>query len=994
MEKKYWKSPEEQANLPVINPALKDEDASKPLLDLINEEIESKPSSRRNFLKFCGFSFATAAIATSCKNPVQTAIPYLIKPEEVTPGMASHYASTYFDGHDYNSILVKVRDGRPIKIEGNDLSPISQGATHARVQGSVLSLYDDGARYKAPRIAGKESTWNAVDPEVSSKLAAAATAGKTIALVSSTLISPATLAVISDFAKKYPTTRHIVYDAVSSSALLEANQLTFGKKSVPDYLFDKAEVIVSLGADFLGTWLMPVEFTRRYAAGRKLNDGKRTLSHLTVIESGMSLTGANADKRFPVKPSQQAAVILNLYNEIASATGGTTYNAPAAPVDVKETAARLLAAKGKALVVCGINDTALQIVVNAINQMLGSYGSTLSLAAPLNIRQGTDSEMDLLVKEMNEGKVGAVLFYGVNPVYDYSDPKALLEGLKKTSLSLSFAVSSDETSAVCSVVAPDHHFLESWNDSEPKPGQYSLQQPCIRNIYWTRQVQDSLLRWTGSAVLFSDYLKAFWQQNFFGKQKDFTLAQDFWNHALQRGIFEVPATGSEPSYSAQPLAEATSKAAAQTSSENEFVFYETIALGNGVHANNPWMMELPDPISKVCWDNFAAISPKMAEKLGVVTGDMLKIGEGQELVAYVQPGQAEGTVAIAYGYGRSSAGKVADGVGMNAFPMMKTENGNRKAWAVAPAISKTGKKFNLVTTQMHHSMEGRDIVRETTLAEWLKKPNAGNEMHEEAEKHNISLYNEIKFEGHHWGMSIDLNACTGCSACVIGCQAENNVPVVGKEQVAMTRIMHWIRIDRYFSDDVSNPSVYFQPVMCQQCDNAPCENVCPVSATNHSHEGLNQMAYNRCIGTKYCINNCPYKVRRFNWFRYATNDAFDYNMNSDLGRMVLNPDVTVRERGVVEKCSFCVQRIQEKKLQAKAENRPLADGEIKTACMQACPAGAIIFGDFNDPAARLTDLTKDQRNYNLIEEIHTLPSVGYLTKVRNTGETDPAVAAG
>jgi len=983
MEKKYWKSLEEHANLPIINPGQKDEDSSRSLLDLIDDEIDSKPSSRRNFLKFCGFSFATAAIATSCKNPVNTAIPYLNKPEEVTPGMANHYASTYFDGQDYNGILVKVRDGRPIKIEGNDLSSISKGATSARVQGSVLSLYDDGARYKSPQMGGKDTTWNTLDAEVSSKLAASATSGKTIALVTSTIISPSTLSVINEFKTKYPTSKHVTYDAVSSSAILQANNLTFSTQTIPDYYFDKADVIVSFDADFLGTWLMPVEFTRRFAASRRLTAEKRNISQLTVFESGMSLTGANADYRFPIKPSQQASVILSLYNEIAAATGGTTYKAVNSAVDISKLAQKLISAKGRSLVVCGINDTALQIVVNAINQMLQNYGSTIDFSANLNIRKGIDEEMTSLVKEMNEGKTGVVMFYNVNPVYNYSDPKSLIEALGKVELTVSLSNSKDETAALCKVVAPDHHFLESWNDAEPKKGLFSLQQPTIRNIFWTRQAQDSLLKWSGNITLFSAYLKQNWQQNFIGKQTESASPADFWNNTLQKGVFEVSNPSAQPSFVSMPVSEAFTKASEIKTAETEIAFYETIALGSGVHTNNPWMMEMPDPISKVCWDNFAAISPKMASTLGVVTGDMLKLADGLEIVAYVQPGQAEGTISIAYGYGRTHAGKVADGVGVNVFPFMKMEGNCRKSYIPATSVTKTGIKYEIASTQMYHNMEGRDIVRETTLSEWQEKPNAGNEMHEEAEKHNISLYKEIKFEGHHWGMSIDLNACTGCSACVIGCQAENNVPVVGKQQVAMTRIMHWIRIDRYFSDDTSNPSVYFQPVMCQQCDNAPCENVCPVSATNHSSEGLNQMAYNRCIGTKYCINNCPYKVRRFNWFRYATNDAFDYNMNSDMGRMVLNPDVTVRERGVVEKCSFCVQRIQEKKLLAKLENRPLADSDIQTACMQVCPAGAIIFGDMNNKESKITDLFADQRNYNLIEEIHTLPSVGYLTKVRN-----------
>jgi molybdopterin-containing oxidoreductase family iron-sulfur binding subunit len=395
-------------------------------------------------------------------------------------------------------------------------------------------------------------------------------------------------------------------------------------------------------------------------------------------------------------------------------------------------------------------------------------------------------------------------------------------------------------------------------------------------------------------------------------------------------------------------------------------------------------MEMPDPISKVCWDNFAAISPAMAKSLGIDTGDVLYFeNEKLEIPAFVQPGQAEGTIGIAYGYGRKNTGKVADGVGKNVFPHMKNSEGFRVGFIPVTDYRAIGNFYKLATTQMHHSMEGRPIVRETTLREWKENPAAGNEMQEESRKHHTTLYKEFEFAGHHWGMAIDLNKCTGCSSCVISCQAENNVAVVGKEQVGMTRIMHWIRIDRYYSEDPQNPSVYFQPIMCQHCDNAPCENVCPVSATNHSNEGLNQMAYNRCIGTKYCINNCAYKVRRFNWFRYATNDAFDYNQNSDLGRMVLNPDVTVRERGVVEKCTFCVQRLQEKKLQAKLENRVLKDGEVIPACAQACPSGAVIFGDMNDPESRISLVLKNERNYHLLDELHTLPKVGYLTKVRN-----------
>ena len=408
-------------------------------------------------------------------------------------------------------------------------------------------------------------------------------------------------------------------------------------------------------------------------------------------------------------------------------------------------------------------------------------------------------------------------------------------------------------------------------------------------------------------------------------------------------------------------------------------------MGNGNHANNPWLMELPDPVSKVCWDNFAAISAEDAAQAGVAAGDLLQLNN-LTLPVFIQPGQASKTISVALGYGHTNFGKVANGVGQNTYPLITYKNGTRCFYNTDVKVTKAEGTYKLASTQMHSSMEGRPIVRETVLGAYLENPAAGNELHAEFEKKHVTLYKETEFKGHHWAMAIDLNKCTGCSTCVISCQAENNSPVVGREEMMKNRNMHWMRIDRYYSGDENNPEVVFQPLMCQHCDNAPCENVCPVSATNHSSEGLNQMAYNRCIGTKYCINNCPYKVRRFNWFRYATNQNFDYNLNSDLGRMVLNPDVTVRERGVVEKCTMCIQRIQEKKLLAKTENRPLEDGEIIPACAQACPSSAIVFGDLNDPNSRVSELFKDSRNYHLLEELHTLPSVGYLTLVRNKEE--------
>lgn len=410
--------------------------------------------------------------------------------------------------------------------------------------------------------------------------------------------------------------------------------------------------------------------------------------------------------------------------------------------------------------------------------------------------------------------------------------------------------------------------------------------------------------------------------------------------------------------------------------------YESLALGNGSNANNPWLQELPDPVSKAVWDNYAAVSPKYAAEQGLTDGDLIKIKD-IEVPVLLQPGQAYGVLAVALGYGRTAAGKVGNKVGVNVFPFIVVKEGNTQYFTTGIQITKTAKKYDIARTQIHHSMEGRPIVRETKLSEYLKNPEAGNELHAEYEKNKGTLYPAVEFAGHWWAMAIDLNKCIGCNACVIGCQAENNIPVIGKDEMMKKRSMHWIRIDRYYSEDAENPEVVFQPLMCQHCDNAPCENVCPVAATTHSSEGLNQMAYNRCIGTKYCINNCPYKVRRFNWFRYADNKAFDYGTDTDLGKMVLNPDVVVRERGVVEKCSFCVQRIQDNKLKAKLEGRELKDGDIMTACMQACSSKAIVFGDKNDPNSDVSKAMQNPRNYHILEELHTLPSVGYLTKVRN-----------
>jgi len=978
MEKKYWKSLEEHHNKAEISAGSQDIVPEKSTLAILNEEIIQKPASRRNFLKFCGFGFATVAIASSCENPLQKAIPYLNKPEEVTPGLANHYASFYFDGSDYCSIVAKVRDGRPIKIEGNELSSFSKGGTTARVQASILNLYDDGSRYKTPLIDGKVVNWFDMDKQVTDALAQITASKGNIVILSSSIISPSTRQLLEEFSAKSGT-RVVTYDPVSVSAMLQANKESFGVQVLPEYRFDKADVILSIGADFLGTWLTPVEYARQFAETRKPTEENPAMSELFVVETGLTITGSNADLRIPLKPSVT-------YNWLVQLHGALNGNPPAGLHEaIENIASKLAAARGKSLVVCGINDINCQLVVNSINQLLQNYGSTIYLTNPLLTRQAIDSDMLKLVDDMNNGLVDGLLIYQVNPVYDYFDSSRFVSGLGKIKMTLSFASATNETSKLAKFICPDSNYLESWSDAQPKKNIYGLGQPAINKIYDTRQFQESLLKWMGAEPDFYTYIRKYWEKNIFPMQSEYTSFSTFWNNTLQRGVFEpVKKAETQPAYNAVLLPVALSGIEEYKVKDGiELSLYETIALGSGRQANNPWLQELPDPIAKVCWDNFAAISPKMASEQKLNNGDVIRIGESLMLPVLLQPGQAYGTISVALGYGRKNTGKVADGIGQNLYPYVKLVNDTFHYEASGLSIALTGQIHKLALTQTHHSMEGRAIVRETTLEEYKQNPAAGNESHEKFEKEHLTLYKEFQFNGHHWAMGIDMNACTGCSACVIACQAENNVPVIGKEEVMKTRIMHWIRIDRYYSDEIENPSVYHQPVMCQHCDNAPCENVCPVSATNHSSEGLNQMAYNRCIGTKYCINNCPYKVRRFNWFRYATNEKFDYNINSDLGRMVLNPDVTVRERGVVEKCSFCVQRIQEKKLQAKLENRKLRDGDIMPACAQACPSNAIVFGDLNDPESRIAKMYKNKRNYHLLEEIHTLPSIGYLTKVRN-----------
>jgi MoCo/4Fe-4S cofactor protein with predicted Tat translocation signal len=993
--KKYWKGLEEYKNTPDFVENNKNEFAEPlPIEDVLSEAGLSTVTPRRDFLKALGFGLGAVTLAACQKTPVHKSIPYLIRPEDVVPGIPNFYVST-FNGQ---SVLVKTVVGRPIKIEANP----NAGAF----------------KLKQPLLKKEETTWSKLDAFVKGELNKAQASGKKIRIVSSSLNSPSAKGVVADFAAKYPTTKHVQYDAVSYTGIIKANENSFGKAVVPKYNFDKADLIVSFAADFLGTWISGEEFTAQYVANRdykSLEKGK--MSRHFQFETGMSLTGTNADTRVPIKLSEEGPALITLYNAVTgnNLAGGSLGNNTNADKALKLVAKELLQHKGKALVVAGSNDVSTQILVNAINAAIGSYGTTIDLDNPCKRYEGNDAEFAELINEMNRGEVAAVFFLNSNPVYDTTNNK-FADALAKVALKVSFSDRVDETSDLCDVVAINPNYLESWGDANSYEGYYSVVQPTINPVFNSRQAEQSLLIWSDAAVQdYYQYVRNNWEKNILPS------AGKNWTELLQLGVVTSTAK-TAGSYSFNMSLDAVGASIVASSKalqkDIELHIYESIPMRDGKHANNAFLQELPDPVSKVTWDNYIALAPKQAEKLGYKEFDILTVkganGYAVDLPLLIQPGQAMGTASVALGYGRTKVGKAGDNVGKNAFPFVSFSNGTLK-YATTATLTATGGREELAQTQTHYSFEGRNIIREATLKDYLKDPAAGSGNHH---KHKVyDLWTTDKYEklGNDWVMAIDLNACTGCGSCIVACNVENNIPVVGKDEVRRRREMHWLRIDRYYSYDqeptgkeahgghdsgsnavtkekeiahleenqMNNVSVVHQPMMCQHCDHAPCETVCPVLATVHSSDGLNHMAYNRCVGTRYCANNCPYKVRRFNWFNYWNDSRFDNYLNNEFTQLVLNPDVTTRSRGVMEKCSMCIQRIQAGKLTAKMEKRALKDGDIKMACQQACSANAIIFGDKNDPNSEVSKALRSERIYYVLEEINVQPGIGYMTKIRN-----------
>jgi molybdopterin-containing oxidoreductase family iron-sulfur binding subunit len=948
--------------------------------------VRPDESSRRDFFKVMGLS-ATAAMAACRRAPEQKIYPFTRKPDELTPGAPLWYATACGACPARCGLLVKARDGRPIKIEGNPAHPVSKGAVCAIGQASLLGLYDDD-RARRPTLSGNAATWSGIDAAVKQALAAAETKQRAVRLVVPWGLGPTAEAALDDVLARHRGARVVRFDPLGQrDAIAAASEALYGARLVPDYRLDAADVVVSFDADFLGTWLGPAHFGRQWSEARDAGRARRL--HHAQIESNLSVTGGVADERYPLPPSGTRASLARLVSLLAdSAPLGT-------PIAVVRAAAQELAGPGatlddtkldrlartlravgpRGLVLSGSDDPAEQLLAALANALLVNATTTAIVDGRLAMRAG-EMTIGALAAELAAGEVEAVLFLGTNPAL--VDAR-IAAALPRVPFSLSTSDRLDETAARCKAHAPAGHWLEAWTDDRPRADVEVMAQPLVGRLFETRPLLASLLAWGGpredhAGTSDHAFLQARWHLD------GLVVTPTDWDAAVRDGVVvrEVASPVELPARALDVRAVSAGWAAASFGSGAELVLYPSVALGDGTGAtsNNGWLQELPDPISKVTWGNYAALAPARARALGVDDGDLVELragGRTLRLPALRQPGLPEKVVAVALGHGRLQAGKIALGHGADAWPLAeKTAFGLRRA-GMAVTVARAGGNAPLALTQTHASQEGRELVREVRPGHRLPVVQEPKRDPKQGEEKKRGLWPGHTYDGHRWGLSIDLDKCTGCGACVVSCSAENNIPIVGELEVRRRREMHWMRIDRYYGGSPEEPEVAQQPMLCQHCENAPCETVCPVLATVHSSEGLNQQIYNRCVGTRYCANNCPTKVRRFNWF--------DYDHGGDLRRMVLNPDVVVRSRGVMEKCSMCVQRIEEARAAANREGRHLADGDIRTACQQSCPSQAIVFGDSNDPKSGLSRQRGDGRAYHILEELNVKPQVTYLARV-------------
>ncbi len=1001
--------------------------------DPLIAKIKKGDFDRKSFLKFMGASVVMTTVGCIPK-PAEKIIPYVnltFKNENddveqydfVKHGHSYHYASVCGGCSVGCGVVVKARDGRPLKLEGNPSHPLSEGALCASGQASIFDLYDsDRAKEPQQIIDGvpKSSDWFVLDKDVKEKLQA--NKGKTV-IVTKPLTSPSSAEMISEFLKSVGGGRHLeIAFGTSDDAVSIAQEKSYGKAVLPNYHFDKAKVILSIDSDFLTNVTYHSDFSKR----RNLTEKSAVVNTFIAAETHPSMTGSNADQRVPLRPGDQRKFALVIAKALSDLGVGGSTGVASIDIDkaiselgiskdvVLRTAKALASAKGESLVIAGgsSSETAdaidLQIAVNMINSMLGNDGKTID--ATNARRQGRSdyaANIATLSKSLKDRNVGVLIVYGVNFVYEAPNGDEWKKLLHEAANVITVSDRVDETTLASNWLAPVSHFLEAWGDSEAVAGITSIQQPTIRPLFSSRAFEDSLIAWAGGSLLgakaYYDYLKSKYSK------------KTNWEDLLRKGVL---VSGNPKSEKSARGFKGTIAPLSAAKSGLSLSLYTNVGVGNGERANNSQLQELPDPVSKVTWDNYVAISPQYSRSAGIKLNDVVTVTVGKvsfDLPALVQPGLHAEAVGIALGYGRTSVGGVGNGVGKNAN-LLATIVEDRIVYSGLPVtLTPTGKKYKLATTQDHHMMtpgvmmgkewKERPLIISAKLQEYTKNPSANIPEPEipkilidgkltraqGANAPSDQPGSQFSYPGYKWGMAVDLTQCSGCGACVVACNIENNVPMVGRDEVRMGREMHWMRIDRYYIGDPEKPEsleIAHQPLMCQHCDNAPCETVCPVAATIHSSEGTNDMVYNRCVGTRYCSNNCPYKVRRFNWLEHWNEHNLlgegTYTSKATPPRNLgLNPDVTVRSRGVMEKCNFCASRVAERKIQAKNEGRTLKDGEVVSACQQTCPSNAIVFGNVNDPESKVTKLLKDPRSYKLLEYLNIGPAVSYLTRVRN-----------
>ena len=1009
--KKYWKGLEQ---LKVQSDIVDKLEQNEFVEEIPVEKSEDKNSSRRDFLKYLGFSTTAAAIA-GCEGPVIKSVPYVVQPEQIIPGVANYYATAIADGNDFRSILVKTREGRPIKIQNNKDAK-SFNCSNARVNASVLDLYDT-YRLQGPKVDGNYVSWDDFNNQIKGNLENLINDNKRIVLLTQTQCSPTTKLILDKFLSKYSNIEHIEYDTISSSSALDAFENIYGIRALADYDFSKAETIVSVDADFLSDW-QGGSYSSGWSKTRVPNAGNNnSMSYHIQFESNMTLSGANADNRVPANPSELKKILAHIYSRLSGQPVNGSLN-PNLDKYVDLSVKKLKSSGTKSVLISGIDDVNAQEMVLMINDFLNS--DVIDIESPRFIRNGRNSELLKMMEDLKSGKISGMITSGINPGYSLPESEEFLKIFKNLEFTLSFSLKEDETSRVAKFLGASSHYLESWGDYEFKTGHYYLAQPTIRPLFDTKQFQDVILSLIGSDTNFYDEIKSNWKNNILSSGKT-------WGKSLQDGFFY---DYSQNKLSIRRKRININSPFAERSDEFSLVLYPKVGMGDGQRASNAWLQEFPDPITRVTWDNYITLSISDAKKLklknynvanGALNGSYAKITSNRkEIIApvIIQPGQAPGTIGLSFGYGKKYGMSDEMKVGINAFNLYNDFNKIQKV-----NISKVKGDHEFACIQLHNTMMGRDeVIKETTLEIFNTKDKSywnptvmvsKNHIETKVTSPEVDIWRDFdKSIGHHFNLSIDLNSCNGCGACVIACTAENNVPVVGKEEVRRSRDMHWIRIDRYYSSEdtiqedikkaeeakgfrkykstlnaleqaAENPQVVFQPITCMHCNHAPCETVCPVAATSHGRQGQNQMAYNRCVGTRYCANNCPYKVRRFNWFSYADNDEFDYNLNNPLGKMVLNPDVTVRSRGVMEKCTLCIQKTQKVILDAKRDGRKVKDKDWQTACSDACSDGAMVFGDVNDKESEISKVREGDRTYRVLESLGTKPNVIYQTKIRN-----------